>query len=62
VNNELERIWKETAMSDLRYHLGICLEGLRKRTKQFCQERQSFNEDLNSRFPEYEGGMLHTQP
>jgi hypothetical protein len=60
VNNKLESIWKETVMSDLRYYLGISLQRLRKRTKQFCQE--SLNEDLNSLFPDYEGGMLHTQP
>jgi hypothetical protein len=30
VNNELERIWKETAVAQQRYCPGICLEVLRK--------------------------------
>jgi hypothetical protein len=34
VNNELERVWKETVIvALLRYCLGIYLEGLRKATK-----------------------------
>jgi hypothetical protein len=33
VNNELERMWKEAVVAQLRYYPGICLEGLRKTTK-----------------------------
>jgi hypothetical protein len=30
MNNELERIWKETAVALSKYYTGICLERLRK--------------------------------
>jgi hypothetical protein len=33
VNYELERIWKEAAMLNLKYYSGICLEGLKKTKK-----------------------------
>jgi hypothetical protein len=31
--DELEKIWKEMVMTELRYYTGICMEGLRKTTK-----------------------------
>jgi hypothetical protein len=31
--DELERIWKDVVMAQLRHYSGICLEGLRKTTK-----------------------------
>jgi hypothetical protein len=33
MNDDLERMWKEVLMSESRYYLGICLEGLRKTAK-----------------------------
>jgi hypothetical protein len=30
MNNELERIWKDTVVTLLRYYQGICLDGMRK--------------------------------
>jgi hypothetical protein len=30
---KLEMMWKEAAVANLRYYLGVCLEGLRKITK-----------------------------
>lgn len=32
-NDELERIWKDAVVAQLRYNAGICLEGLRKSMK-----------------------------
>jgi hypothetical protein len=33
MNDELERAWEEAVMALLRYHHGVSLERLRKRTK-----------------------------
>jgi hypothetical protein len=33
MNDELEVIWKETVMAELKYYLRICLEGLKNTTE-----------------------------
>jgi hypothetical protein len=40
----------------------ICLEGLRKTTKNLSQDSQSLGWDLNHGPPKYEAGVLTTQP
>jgi hypothetical protein len=46
---------------NLRYYSGICLVRLRK-TAKTCQDSQSPGQDLNPGPPEYEAGVLTTQP
>jgi hypothetical protein len=41
---------------------GICLEGLRKTTKNLSQDSRSPGRDLNPGPPEYEAGVLTTRP
>jgi hypothetical protein len=45
-----------------RYYPGICLEGLRKTTKNLSQDSQSLGQDLNPGPPKYNAGVLTTQP
>jgi hypothetical protein len=40
----------------------ICLEELRKTTKNLSQDNQSLGRDLNARPPEYDAGVLTTRP
>jgi hypothetical protein len=47
---------------NLRNYTDICLEVLRKTTKDFCQDIRSPGRDLNPGPPEYEAGMLTTWP
>jgi hypothetical protein len=47
---------------NLRYYLGICLQGLRKAMKRLYQESQSPSQDLNPRPSEYEAGVLIPRP
>jgi hypothetical protein len=44
------------------YQSGICLEGLRKTTKNLSQDSRSPGRDLNPRFSEYEARVLATRP
>jgi hypothetical protein len=53
---------RKRSWPNLRYYPGICLEGLRKATKNFSQDSRSPGRDLNSGPPEYEAGMLTTRP
>jgi hypothetical protein len=46
----------------LRFHPSIHLDGLRKTTKNISQDIWSLDLDLNLGPPEYEAGMLTTQP
>jgi hypothetical protein len=62
VNNELERCGRKRSWPNLRYHPGICLEGLRKDTETLSQYSRSPGRDLNPRPPEYEAGVLTTRP
>jgi hypothetical protein len=43
------------------YYPSICLEGLNKTTKDISQNSQSLGRHLNTQ-PEYESGVLNTQP
>jgi hypothetical protein len=45
-----------------RYYPGIFLKGLRKNTKNLIQDSWSPGRDLNPGPPEYETGVLTTQP
>jgi hypothetical protein len=45
-----------------RHYPGICLDGLRKTTNDFCQDTQSPGRDLNPGSPECEAGVLTTRP
>jgi hypothetical protein len=38
MNDELEMIWKEVVMAQLRHYPGICLERLRKTTETLSQD------------------------
>jgi hypothetical protein len=42
------------------YYLNICLEGLRKTTRNLSQDSRSPCQDLNPGPPEYEAGVLTT--
>jgi hypothetical protein len=59
MNDELERIWKASAVANLRYYPGICLEGLRKTTKNVSQ---SPGLDFNTRPTDDEAEVLTNQP
>jgi hypothetical protein len=39
-NNELERMWKEVVMTNLKYYSGTCLDRLRKPMKNINQGSQ----------------------
>jgi hypothetical protein len=43
---------------NLRYYLGICVEGLRQTTEKLIQASRSPGRDLNPGCPEYEAGVL----
>jgi len=43
------------------YYPGICLEGLRKTTKNFSQDSQHTGWDLSPGPPKYQTGMLTAQ-
>jgi hypothetical protein len=64
VNNEMERTWKEAAMSDLRYYPGNCLEGLRNTTStnDISQEIRYCGGDSNRSPPEYKAKALPLEP
>jgi hypothetical protein len=47
---------------NLKYYTGTCVEGLRKITKNLSQDSRSPGRDLNLGSPEYEEGVLTTQP
>jgi hypothetical protein len=46
----------------LRHYPSICLEGLRKTTKNLSQDSRPPGRDLNPAPPEYESGVLDTRP
>jgi hypothetical protein len=46
----------------LRYYPGVCLKGLRKTTKTLSQDNRSPGRGLYPGPPEYEVGVLTTQP
>jgi hypothetical protein len=53
---------RKLSWPNLKYYPGICLEGLRKTTKNIGQDSRSPGPDLNSGPPEYEAGVLATRP
>jgi hypothetical protein len=46
----------------LRYHPGICVEELRKTTKNLSQDTRSPGRDLNPGLPAYEAVLVITRP
>jgi hypothetical protein len=40
MGNDIERLWEEVNMGYLRYHLGICLKGLKITAKNISQDSQ----------------------
>jgi hypothetical protein len=60
VNDELERIWEEAVVANLKYCSGIWLEGLRKTTKYISQDSRFLNRDLNPGPPEHEKDFNHS--
>jgi hypothetical protein len=54
---ERKRSWR-----NLRYYPSICPQGLRRTTKGLGQDSRSAGQDLNPGPPEYEAGVLVTQP
>jgi hypothetical protein len=61
MNNDLERMWKESVMT-LRCYTGICLEELSKTREILSQDSRSPSRGQNLGPPEYESGVLITQP
>jgi hypothetical protein len=45
VNEALERMWNEMVMVNLKCSSGICMEGLRKRTKILMQDSECLDQD-----------------
>jgi hypothetical protein len=58
VNKKLERIWKEEAVSNLRYYLGIFLERLRETTRNLSKNSRSLIRDLNQGPSKYDTGVI----
>jgi hypothetical protein len=56
MNNELESMWKEVAVTWFEM-FGICQEGLSKMKKDLSQDIRSPCQDLNPGPPEYEAEM-----
>jgi hypothetical protein len=61
LNNELEGIWKEAVVAEVKVLSGTCLEGLRRSTTNLCQERRLLCQDSNQVLPEQETGLLITR-
>jgi hypothetical protein len=61
MNDESERMYKEAIVPNFRYYRGICLEVVRKSTKNFSHDGRSSGRDLNPVPPEYEAGVLTTR-
>jgi hypothetical protein len=56
MNDELERMWKEEVWPNSRGYPIICLEGLRKNTKNLSHNSRSPDRDLNPGPHQYEVG------
>jgi hypothetical protein len=61
MNNELEKIRKEAVVAQFRYYPSICMDALRKTTKDLSQESRSKNRFLNPGPLEYKSGVLNTR-
>jgi hypothetical protein len=57
-----KRCRRKRPWPNLRYSPVICLEGLRKNTKNLSQDSRCPGRDLNLGPPEYEAGVLTTRP
>jgi hypothetical protein len=55
VNDDWKGCGRKRSWPNLKYYLGIGLEGLRKTTKNLSQHSRSPGRDLNPGPPEYEG-------
>jgi hypothetical protein len=53
---------RKGSWSNLRWYPFSCLEELRKAARNLSQSIRSLGRDLNSGPPEYEAGVLTTQP
>jgi hypothetical protein len=51
---------RKRSWPNLRYYLGICLEGLRKVSKNLSYDIRSAGRHLNLGLPKYEAGVLTT--
>jgi hypothetical protein len=60
-NNELERIWEETAVAYFRYFPRIFLEVLKKTMENLSQGSRSTGRDLKPGSPENEARVLPTR-
>jgi hypothetical protein len=58
INDELEKIWKETAVTVSRNHPDICLEGLGEIRMNLIHDSNYTCRDSNDIHPEYESGSL----
>jgi hypothetical protein len=54
--------WRKRPWPNLRYCPGICLQGLRKTTRNLNQDSRSPQRDLNPGPLEYEAGVLISRP
>lgn len=46
-SDKLEGVWKETVVFKLRYYLSVCLDALRRTTKNFNQDSRNPSLDSN---------------
>jgi hypothetical protein len=60
-DNELEGMWKEAIMANLRYYLSICLKGLRK-SQNSCQCNWYLSSDSNRTHSQYKPEVLTLEP
>jgi hypothetical protein len=58
MNDKLEKIWKERAMTDLRYYLSIYLEELMKTMKNLNQDSEYPSQDLKQAPPKHKSRVL----
>jgi hypothetical protein len=54
MNDELERIWKEVVVVELRCYPGVRMEGLGKTTTYLIQRSRRLDQDSNQAPPEYQ--------
>jgi hypothetical protein len=62
VNSELEIIWKEAVMTNLKYYVRICLTELRKSTAYFSRYSRYPGSDLNRILPKYKSEEFPIEP
>jgi hypothetical protein len=62
MNNELERVWKETVLAQFSALSQYSKGGTEKNTKNLSQDCRSPGRDLNKGPPEFEARMLTSRP